>query len=177
MNILLIPSEKIEAVDRLSVITKGRCDVGLRLWRTGYYNKVLVTGGLFLSPELQKTAAASLMCDYLIDQGVPAHAIVVEDKSLDTFENISLGIRALESLGINGQITVVTQYQHAMRFWITFRLAHGIHVKIIPIRQPVRFLDWCLEWLVLIPYHLLDWHGKYFLAKKNREQRQRNANM
>ncbi|MFH1047067.1 MAG: YdcF family protein [Patescibacteria group bacterium] len=177
MQILFIPSEGIDAVDRLSRNTRERCDAGLHLWRTGRYDRILVTGGRFLNPDVQKTAAATLMRDYLASRGITEGSIVTEDQSLDTYENISLGMAALKCAGAGGDITVVTQYQHALRFMITFLRRYGTLIRVHPIRhRTFSWRHWLLEWFVFVPYHLIDRDGNMPFARKNREKRRRDAN-
>lgn len=177
MNILFIPAEGIDAVDKLSQNTRERCDAGFRAWQTGNFDLVLVTGGKFLKSEVQRTPAASLMRRCLISRGVPAEKILAEVESLDTYENISMELSVLKKCGISmTSVMIVTQYQHALRFIITFWLEHDMRVKVIPIRhRKLSWKHWLMEWLVLIPYHLLDRDGSGWFARINREKRQRDA--
>lgn len=177
MHVLLVPAELIDRHNQLSTNTLRRCVCALEEWRTGAYDVLLLCGGLFLAPERQSLPASLLMRDWFVQQGVPAECILTEARSLDTYQNIAFGIEMLNKTGKNWNITVLTQYQHALRFWITFLLAHHIRVNTRPIRQPAMHVkDWLVEWLVLIPYHLVDWHGCLWLAVHNRRQRQKAAN-
>lgn len=178
MKILLIPAEEIDPVDQLSANTLRRCEAGLTAWNSGDYDFLLLSGGIFLPSTRQTKSAASTMEQWFVAQGVEPDCIWTEDQSLDTYENIRLGLRVMNTqLGMEEKdITVLTQYQHAIRFLLTFWLAHRRRIKIIPIRQPaMSWKSWFLEWVVLIPYHFLDRRGTWFLARRNRQARTRAA--
>lgn len=117
------------------------------------------------------------MKNWFVTNGVDQAMILIETKSLDTYQNISFGLDVLRTAVFEGaEITVLTQFQHAIRCFLTFILAHGIRVRAITIRQPkMRWKDWFMEWIILIPCHFLDWRGNFFLAKLNRRMRERAA--
>lgn len=172
MNILIVPAELIDPIDQLSVNTLARCTAGLDEWRNGHYDYLLVCGGKFLEPSRQKTAAADLMRRWFMRMGVPNTLILTESASLDTYQNIEFSLRVLRHFGDSHSITVVTQYQHALRFMITFLLAHRMFITIRPIRQPaMSWRNWFMEWSLIL-YHAFDWRGTGRLAKKNRHDRQ-----
>jgi hypothetical protein len=110
---------------------------------------------------------------YLISLGIPYCAIYEEDKALDTFENVKFSLDLLKRLGITSfQITVATQWQHAIRFFVAFLFGNHISVKLKFIRYKIPFAWWCREWLFIL-YHLYDWKGTKRLARVNRDNRRR----
>ncbi|MDD4607204.1 MAG: YdcF family protein [Patescibacteria group bacterium] len=171
MKILLVPSGKINPVDCLEgTDTLLRCKKALELWQTGVYSKVLVTGGICSKPKIQTQPAGTLMAQWFEENGVSASDIIIEDQSLDTFENIRLSLQKILDLESDYEITVVTQQQHAMRMWITFLYGYGLLVGICPVKYKNSFKNWLREWGYLL-YHLYDRKGTKFLAKKNRDSR------
>lgn len=171
MKILMIPAELVDPVDKLSANTLRRCQAGLEAWVGGDYEMILLSGGIFLPRDRQTKPAAETMKEWFVSRGVDPEVILVEGDSLDTYENVRFNASLTRD-----QITVLTQYQHAIRFLLTFYLALGVRIKVIPIRQPaMSWKDWFMEWLVLIPYHLIDWKGTLFLARYNRRSRERAA--
>jgi len=173
LKILLVPAEAIDPLNQLSANTLRRCEAALEVWRTGQFDRILVTGGMFLDQKRQTIPAATIMWDWFTKHGVRDNQILVEPGSLDTYQNIDFGLRLLREEGCaDAQITVITQYQHALRFAITFFLAHQRRINLIMIRQPAMlWKEWLMEWLVIIPYHLIDWRGTLWLARHNRAQR------
>ena len=179
VKVLLCPAELLTPMDQLSSNTRRRCEAALALWQTGEYELMLLTGGRFLPQSVQTQPAAEVMAEWFKRRGVAVDQIVVEHGSVDTYENIRLGMQRINSaltarhiFPISVEFTVCTQYQHCLRFLITFWLAHGIHIKTHAVRQPeMSWKDWCVEWLVLIPYHLYDWNGTGWVAETNRKKR------
>lgn len=178
MRVLLVLSEGMTGHDQLSDITLARCGRALALWRTGKYNYLLVTGGKFLPPEIQNRPIADVMRDWFIQNGIHDEYIIVEDESVDTYENISFSLALLRERGLkaNDEITVCTQMQHAWRAAITFWRAHGMRVHLEYVRQPTMpWADVLKELLLLVPYHLWDWDGNGTVAANNRMARRRAA--
>lgn len=172
-RVLLVPSCGISPVDRLTPgDTLFRCERALEAWRTGEYTHVLCTGGIFNPPDIQTVAAATLMGYWFLERGVPDAALVIEDRSLDTYENVAFALRALcARLGCEPYtITVITQWQHALRFFFSFFFGHGRLVELKPIHQPISWKTWMWEWVFII-YHLIDWRGTFFIARRNRDSR------
>jgi len=174
-RILLVPAGGIIAKNRLSPAdTLLRCQKAITLWQTGQYDLILVCGGIFTPfPDTHTVPAADLMKSYLLENipGISKEKILTEDSSRDTFENVKFALATLETARIKtSDITVVTQWQHAIRFWITFRFCRNIKVKLKPMfyRTALRIkLNECL----FIAYHIYDPCGNKNLARKNRQNR------
>jgi uncharacterized SAM-binding protein YcdF (DUF218 family) len=77
------------------------------LWREGYAPKIVFTGGLGNSRITEASAAAGLARA----QGVPAQAILTEDRSHSTEENARF---ARDLIG-DGRVLVVTDSYHVFR--------------------------------------------------------------
>jgi uncharacterized SAM-binding protein YcdF (DUF218 family) len=74
--------------------TRARTDKALILYKLGYINKILCTGGVFQNG--QQFPIAELMKDYLIVKGVPKGDILIETKSVETVENIKFSFSLLK---------------------------------------------------------------------------------
>lgn len=168
VEVLLIPSCGIESVDQLSPKdTLLRLRHGLSLWESETYHMILVTGGISYSPFVQTRPASHIMRDWLIGRGVKPDFILTEDRSVDTFESIKLGLRILDDLEVPFNITVVTHRKQARRFWISFLLGYGIRVRLAKLDYKTPPMIALEEWLCL-SYHLIDPKGKGPLARVNR---------
>jgi hypothetical protein len=157
MHVLLIPSCKIGP--GLNELNPGdtlvRLTRGLELWREGKFDRILVVGGRFNAPTVQTIAASELMIPWLTKRGVPREAIVFENQSRDTYENVSFGLKALKKAGLeSASITVVTQWQHAVRFWLTFFFGYGRLVHLVPMDYPVPWSVFLSEWFFMV-LHLI----------------------
>ncbi len=165
-SVLFVPSGGIVPLNQLAPDTLHRCQKALELWRTNQSDKILVAGGICHSPEIQTVSAAELMKKWFTERGVDEKSIIVEPESLHTYDNIRLGLEKLKAAQIeNPEITVVTQWQHTIRCWLTFKLGYGINVKRHPLHYPVPSNVWWREW-AFIAYHALDWKGTGFFAKR-----------
>lgn len=174
MNILLVPSELINPIDRLSVITRTRCRAALIVWRLNMHHRILCSGGIFSGTDRQTRSAAELMKEWFVQRGVEERLILTETESVDTYENIAFSIHILNNRCDNWSVTVVTQPQHALRFRITFWRAYNVHILLALVDQStMTWKDWWLEWLVLVPYHIIDKRGTLWLAKYNRSKRRK----
>ena len=74
--------------------TRARTDKAFILYKLGYINKILCTGGIF--QKEQQIPIAELMKDYLIEKGVPKKDILTETKSVETVENIKFSFSLLK---------------------------------------------------------------------------------
>lgn len=104
----------------------GRVVEFMRLARTYPTARLLICGGN-AGPGAPE---AALIADYLVSRGVPRTRLLVEDKSLDTFENATLG-RALAKPSVEERWLLVTSAWHMPRAMAVFR-AQGWDVIAAP---------------------------------------------
>jgi uncharacterized SAM-binding protein YcdF (DUF218 family) len=97
--------------------TLYRCLEGVELYHRGQPCPVLVSGG---KVEDNKPACAPVMRDFLVEMGVPATDILVEDQSRSTWENAVESHKVLEPRGIH-KILLVTDAAHLFRAERCFR--------------------------------------------------------
>jgi uncharacterized SAM-binding protein YcdF (DUF218 family) len=94
----------------------------LALYKAGKAPRIIITGGG--RPGVR--TEAEIMFDLLTLMGVPARAILLEDKSRDTHQNAVFTAAKLEKLGIN-KILLVTSAFHMRRSEALFK-AQGLEV-------------------------------------------------
>jgi uncharacterized SAM-binding protein YcdF (DUF218 family) len=153
--------------------TLRRLRVALKLWRTGGYDWLLVSGGASHTRDRETRAAALTMREWLIDQGIPSGKILIESRSLDTFENARFSLEVLEWFRIRDpKITLVTHWQHCARFWVTFR-ALGTRVRFRPVFYWIGWKGFFVEAGGLY-VHITDPLGKGPIPVANRNQRRIN---
>lgn len=90
----------------------------LSLYKQGYANKILVTGG---SGMLGKSSLlySSWAKNEFIKCGVPAGDVLVEDESRNTFENAQFSKKVLLAAGLNPPYILVTSAFHMKRsLWV-----------------------------------------------------------
>ena len=75
---------------RPTPLLAGRIDKALELWNKQHqYGKFVVSGGQGADEVVSEAQA---MCDYLLEKDVPLDAILMEDKSTTTWENLKYSI-------------------------------------------------------------------------------------
>jgi uncharacterized SAM-binding protein YcdF (DUF218 family) len=97
--------------------SRARCQRAAELYRAGKPCPMVVSGGQAAPHE---PASAHLMRDFLIEHGVPATDIIVEDQSVNTYENAVECSRVLDERGL-GKVALVTTGSHLVRAVRCFR--------------------------------------------------------
>ena len=114
----------LPATSKLSGETLGRLSEGIRLYRSLPGAKLIVSGGI-LRPE--DPPVARLMAEYARDMGVADADILVEGRSLNTYENL---VEIRKMLG-DAPVLLVTS---ACDLWRALAVAHRLDMK--PLAAP-----------------------------------------
>jgi uncharacterized SAM-binding protein YcdF (DUF218 family) len=116
-----------------------RAQRAAELWKAGYAPLVLISGGYtVIGPRTE----AQSMAIVLQGLGVPSKALILENNSLNTFDNAVESQKLLMKRNVQ-KVLLVTSRIHLLRSTLTFR-KQGM--KVIPIsaeQQPFQ-LDWNL---------------------------------
>ena len=122
----------------MGVNTYWRCGYAVVTWRAGHFRHVIVSGKNVAGP----------MRDFLVSQGIPRDAIVLEDKANSTRENALFVAQLLQN--DPGRRVLVTSDYHMYRAVHAFRKV-GIEVNPLPypdarrsMRSPVE--RWAVFW-------------------------------
>ena len=98
-----------------------RLEKALTLYRQGYAPYIVTSGGQGSDEGISEAAA---MRNYLMARDVPAAAILLEDASTSTYENLRNSTAILREKDLN-QVIVVTNRSHVFRSLYLARL-HGL---------------------------------------------------
>lgn len=115
-DLAVILGSKVNEEGTLSERLEKRMDCGLALYQKGQVKKILVSGGLGKEGHYE----GSKMKDFLIRNGVPDTAIVVDDRGDNTRATVNNTLSLQDSLHFNSLI-VVSQYFHVTRTKMLFR--------------------------------------------------------
>lgn len=107
--ILVLGRELVD--DRPSAVYRARLDHGARLWREGWAPEIVVSGGLTGCATRSEAAAGR---EHLLALGIPAPAILVEDRSRHTLENLFFVRESLAARGL-GRLLLVSDPLHLAR--------------------------------------------------------------
>jgi uncharacterized SAM-binding protein YcdF (DUF218 family) len=118
----------------------------MRLYRMLPESRIIVSGGFFKG---SKRSQASLMSEYLQTLRIPKSAIILEEQSIDTYENL-MEIRKI--VGVQPFI-LVTSAHHLPR---AMAVAHRLGMKAIPAPAGITILHYyppgmsCTDWIQAI---------------------------
>jgi len=111
----------------LEGVTLAREVYGITLWRRGYAPRILFSGGRVADNYLND---ALYMKETAISLGVPEEAILVEDQSRNTLENIRLSKQLMDARGFRDAL-LVTSPLH-MRRCLAFCQKFGLNAYPAP---------------------------------------------
>ncbi|MCB0034709.1 MAG: YdcF family protein [Anaerolineales bacterium] len=92
---------------RPSPVFRERINHAIKLYRDGYVDTLIFTGGLGRGDELTEGAAARL---YALENGIPAEAILIEETSTSTVENLRNAQQVAQANDLDTFLIVSTPY-------------------------------------------------------------------
>lgn len=92
-----------------------RLEKGLALYQDGYCNLLVVTGGK--GPQ-DNIPVAQAMKTWLVDHGIPAEAILEENRASTTYENMKFSKELLDVYSIDSVIIVTSDFHILRAMWI-----------------------------------------------------------
>ena len=105
-----------------STMLRLRLDEATRLYRQGYAGTIIVSGGQGADEEVTEAAA---MQTYLVNQGIAAERILIEDNSFNTHQNLVNSQTIMRSHGLERAI-IVSNASHMRRALI---MAHNLGIQ------------------------------------------------
>ena len=120
----IAPQDALKKSDAIIVVSGGdtnkRTDEGVRLWRAGWAPLLVMSG----AAADQGTSNAAVMKLRAVSEGVPANAILTEEKSTNTNENAQFLKPILDARQVKSAILVSSPY-HTRRVKETFHKYYG----------------------------------------------------
>ncbi|HSZ24082.1 MAG TPA: YdcF family protein [Cytophagaceae bacterium] len=107
---ILILGNKVNTDGTLSNRLKSRVEKGLELYNQKMAPKIIVSGGLGKEGYYE----AREMRNYLLERGIPANDIIMDDKGLTTYETMLNYIPFSKQYHLNSVI-IVSQFYHIYR--------------------------------------------------------------
>lgn len=98
-------------------LLKGRCDRAITFYRkqkeeTGKELTFITSGGQGSSERISESAS---MKQYLLEQGIPEEKIIEEDRSANTFENMTFSKEIIQKRDPEGKVAFSTTNYHVFR--------------------------------------------------------------
>ena len=93
--------------------------------------KIVLSGGI---TENNTVSEASVMQEYLIKNGIDSNSIILEDKSLDTVENIN---NCLNYIDPNSKVLIISSNYHILRSKMICKLLGFKNIKALGCCTPI----------------------------------------
>jgi len=116
MDALVVLGHALETDGSMAETLVKRVDFAVDLYRKGISNLLIMSGGL---PVNERTEAQN-MKEYAVSQGIDAERILIEDQSINTYENAEYTKEILERRKLR-EIGIITSTVHMPRAQIIFR--------------------------------------------------------
>jgi uncharacterized SAM-binding protein YcdF (DUF218 family) len=97
---------------RPSPVLQARLDHAVELWRKGYAEMIVVTGGKKTGDRVTQGVAGY---QYLRSQGVPENDIKVEVEGTNSYEELSASALIIKNAGVSNKVLIVTDPYHSFR--------------------------------------------------------------
>lgn len=131
---------------------RERIDIALDAWNRGLAPSIIATGGIGLPGEPSEAATIKA---YLVERGVPADRILLEDTSRSTYENLRNSRELMRQSGMESAVLVTHGY-HALRARMTATLL-GIDASVEPVQlRPLQLAYYTLRECGGIAYLLVN---------------------
>lgn len=127
------PLRKADAIVVLAGERGERVREGVALLRQGWAPRLLMSGG----PSEADVPLADIMRDQALREGVPAAAILVQERSVDTGEDARFSLEMARAHGWKRVILVTSPYHARRAAWLFHEVfaPAGIEVLNNPVRQ------------------------------------------
>jgi uncharacterized SAM-binding protein YcdF (DUF218 family) len=149
----VLPVDAGRARAELGRSTFARCQYAIEFYRRSKPCPILVSGGK-VDSDSSSPAVSILMRDFFLGQGVRPGDIIVEDRSLSSYENAVESARLLRAREIR-KVVLVTEATHMMRAKGVFR-RQGVEVVPAPCNFRAAKFDWSLFDFLPSPKAALD---------------------
>ena len=121
-DVAVVLGNKVNPDGTLSQRLKDRLDKALEGYQEGIYPNLIVSGGLGKEGHYEGT----VMRDYLVEKGIPASAIVVDNEGNNSRATAENSKKILEERAWKS-VTIISHYYHISRCKLAFRQA-GIEI-------------------------------------------------
>ena len=125
----LVTYDKPKNADVIVVLSgdKGtRAQYAVTLYKQGYANKIILSGGIVYN----KTTMAQLMAEQAVELGVPSKNIILEDKADSTFDNAIFTRDILLKNDFRSAIIVTSDYHTRRSKMIFNNVFKGSNIKL-----------------------------------------------
>lgn len=121
-QVVVVFGYKLES--EMPSLLKSRLDAAISYLEEHPDVPVIVTGG---KGDGEKTSEAQCMRDYLVQNGVDASRVIMEDKSATTAENIRFTLEIIDEMGVDREdVLLVSNEFHLTRIRMMYKRATDV---------------------------------------------------
>ena len=131
---IIVLGARVRPDGTLSDTLRYRAESALRAYQGGLAENLIVSGGRGAD---EPASEAEAMRDWLVEKGVPAKNIFLEDRSTDTWENLEFSQEVMQENGWTSAIVVTSDYHLQRAVWISRDL--GIETTALAAQSPKPF--------------------------------------
>ena len=149
---IIVLGAKVHPDGSMSKSLQYRCDAAMAAWKQGAAPKLILCGGKVGEAPCSE---ASVMEKYLLVKGMPADALILEDASQNTVENLKFARDIMAKNGFADAAIVTSDYHVQRAIWIARKFA--IRACGVPAKSPHKLyhrlkclcrecVSWCVFW-------------------------------
>lgn len=149
---IIVLGAKVHPDGSMSKSLQHRCEAAMAAWEKGAAPKLILCGGRVGEAPCSE---ASVMAELLTKKGMPADALILEDQSQNTVENLKFAKEIMAANGFSDAAIVTSDYHVQRAIWIARKFsirACGIAAKSPQkLRHRLKCLcrecvSWCVFW-------------------------------
>ena len=134
-DVAVVLGNKVELDGKPSKGLQGRLDRALELYNKEHFKYIIVSGGT----GKEGFDEAVVMKNYLVDNGVPDEAVLLDQEGYNTFMTAQNSKAIMSEMDLNS-VTVISQYFHIRRTKLAFRKVgfdkvYSAHAKYFGLRD------------------------------------------
>ena len=146
---ILILGAKVRPDGSMSHALRFRCDRAYEAWQAGAAKIIIGCGGVCDGPASE----ASVIRAYLLEKGVPDEYIVMEDQSVNTWENLINARKIMDARGMGKALLVTSDYHLTRALWMAKKQGlNAVGIASLSSRKPALFLRTrsreCVSWVL-----------------------------
>lgn len=157
---ILILGAKVRPDGSMSHALRFRCDRAFEAWQAGAAKTIIGCGGVCDGP----VSEASVIRAYLLEKGVPDGNIIMEDQSVNTWQNLINARKIMDERGMHKALMVTSDYHLTRALWMAKKQGlSAVGMASLSSRKPALFMRTrsreCVSW-ILYAYNELKKIGK-----------------
>lgn len=148
---ILVLGAKVKPDGSMSHALRFRCERAFEAWQKGAAKYIIGCGGVCDGP----VSEASVIRAFLREKGMPDDCILMEDQSVNTWENLINARRIMDAHGMKKAMLVTSDYHLTRALWMAKKQGlNAIGLASLSSRKPLLFWHTrsreCISWILYV---------------------------